>query len=81
MSNASGAEIKLDKAECVINSGQGFAVEASRLQAVFDLIDSAVNAEFARVQAGTLPNPVNPYVPVPLKFDSTSARSQNVRSP
>lgn len=79
--NPSQAQIVLQNNQVQLNQGQGTAVEAQRLQAVFNTIAGLLMTEFGRVQAGTMPNPSAPYVPSALVFDMTVARSETVKLP
>ena len=79
--NPAQAQIVLQNNQVKLNQGEGTAVEAQRLQTVFNSIAAILMTEFSRVQAGTMPNPAAPYIPSTLVFDMTPARSETVKLP
>lgn len=80
--NPAGAQITLSDDEIQLNEGAGTAVEKNRLQTALDAFSAVLQAEFAKVAAGTMPNPAAPYVPSPdLPVDIDSAESKTIKIP
>ena len=80
--NPSGAQILLSEDEVRLNEGTGSAVEKSRLQIALAAFSGVLLAEFAKVAAGTLPNPSAPYIPSPeLPVDISPAESKTIKIP
>lgn len=80
--NPENARIELSGENIVLNDGTGTAVEQARLQVALEQFSAVVLTEFAKVAAGTLPNPSAPYVPSPnLPVDTTPAKSETIKLP
>ncbi len=80
--NPDNARIELDEGNIFLNDGHGVAVEQGRLQTTLEAFSAVLLAEFAKVAAGTLPNPSAPYVPSPsLPVNTEPAKSKTVRLP
>lgn len=80
--NAESAQILLADENIIFNQGSGVAVEQNRLQASLDAFVTILLAEFAKVAAGTLPNPLAPYAPSPtLPLDTSPAKSETLKIP
>ena len=80
--NPHEANITLSDANIVLNDGEGHAIEHARLQTALDQFSQTLVTEFAKVAAGTEPNPSAPYVPSPtLPADITNAKSETIILP
>ena len=80
--NPSTARIVLEGGDIILNAGEGSATENGRLQQALQAFSSVLVAEFAKVAAGTLPNPAAPYIPSPnLPVDVSPAQSQTIKIP
>jgi hypothetical protein len=80
--NPLNARIELAGQDIVLNSGNGTALEKKRLQTALDAFSVLLVTEFAKVAAGTLPTPVNPYIPSPiLPNDISAAESPTIKVP
>jgi len=75
------ASLNLDATEIALNSGADFAVKFTVLKGLIDSFMATLNTEFGRIQAGTLPNPVNPYAPIPQILDITTSQVLTVKLP
>lgn len=80
--NPAEAQIRLTDSEVQLNAGEGTAVEKKRLQTALDAFSTVIQAEFVKVEAGTVPNPSAPYVPSPeLPVDISPAESKTIKIP
>ncbi len=80
--NLAGGNTSLSGDKIILNQGSGNAVEIARLQTAINTFSDIIVAEFAKVAAGTLPNPSAPYVPaLTLPADISSAKSETLELP